>query len=394
VKEVIIAGAARTPVGDFLGALKTLSPIELGTIAARKAIEKSGIYPEAITEVVAGVVFKAGFKGNPARQIQIGLGLPVEGTAFTVDQQCASGMKAFDLICQSIMLGQADAGLAVGTESMSRAAYALPDAREGYRLGDGHAPVDLILSDGLVCAMMGYHMGITAENLAEEYHITREEQDELAFISHTRAVNARKAGKFTEEIVPIEIKTRKGAILVTDDEHPREDISMEGLARLKPTFKQDGGTVTAGNASGINDAAAAMVLTAADKAAALGVKPLARVLATTSAGVEPRIMGIGPAYAVPKAIALAGLEAKDIAYYEINEAFAAQLLACNRVLKIPMDRVNANGSGIGIGHPVGCTGLRIIIALISELKRRNERYGVASLCVGGGPAMATVIENI
>ena len=394
MKEVIIAGAARTPVGDFLGALKTLSPIELGTIAARKAIEKSGIYPEAITEVVAGVVFKAGFKGNPARQIQIGLGLPVEGTAFTVDQQCASGMKAFDLICQSIMLGQADAGLAVGTESMSRAAYALPDAREGYRLGDGHAPVDLILSDGLVCAMMGYHMGITAENLAEEYHITREEQDELAFISHTRAVNARKAGKFTEEIVPIEIKTRKGAILVTDDEHPREDISMEGLARLKPTFKQDGGTVTAGNASGINDAAAAMVLTAADKAAALGVKPLARVLATTSAGVEPRIMGIGPAYAVPKAIALAGLEAKDIAYYEINEAFAAQFLACNRVLKIPMDRVNANGSGIGIGHPVGCTGLRIIIALISELKRRNERYGVASLCVGGGPAMATVIENI
>jgi len=394
MRDVIVAGAARTPIGDFLGSLKTVSPVELAKIAAQGAIEKSGIAPEALMEVAFGIVLKAGFKGNPARQVQIGLGLPVDGTAYTIDQQCASGMKAFDLIYQSIALGKTDAGLAIGAESMSQVAYLMPGAREGFRLGDGAAPIDSMMNDGLICAMMGYHMGITAENLAEEYEVTREEQDEIACLSHHRAADAQEAGLFDDEIVPVEIASRKGTVIVSKDEHPRKDTNMEDLAKLRPAFKKEGGTVTAGNASGLNDAASALVLVAGDKAEELGVKPLARILSTVSVGVEPRIMGIGPVYAVPKAIELAGLTKEDIGYYEINEAFAAQFLACNRVLKIDMDKVNANGSGIGLGHPVGSTGARIIISLINELKRRKERYGVASLCVGGGPAMATVIENI
>ena len=394
MKEVIIAGSARTPIGDFLGSLKTVAPVELAKVAANAAIERSGISKDKITEVGAGHALKAGHKGNPARQVQIGLELPIEGTAYTVDQQCASGMKAFDLVYQSISLGKSDVGLALGMESMSQTAYLLPGVREGYRLGDGGAPVDSMLHDGLVCAMMGYHMGMTAENLAEEYKVTREEQDEIACLSHTRAVAAQEAGLFNDEIVPVEVATRKGPVTVSVDEHPRKDISIESLAGLKPAFKKEGGTVTPGNASGLNDAAAAIVLVAGDKAGELGVKPLAKVLSTVNFGVEPRVMGIGPAFAVPKAIEAAGLKAEDIGYYEINEAFAAQFIACNRLLKLDMEKVNANGSGIGLGHPVGCTGARIIIALINELKRRKERYGVASLCVGGGPAMATVIENI
>ena len=392
MREVVIVGAKRTPIGDFLGSLKTVGPIDLGVTAVAAALAQAGVKPEQIDELACGMIYKAGIKGNPARQIQLQCGMPESGYAYTVDQQCGSGMKAVELAGQSILLGKTDIAVAVGVESMSQAPYILKGAREGYRMGNGEI-CDSMLHDGLVCAMMGYHMGLTAENLAERYHITRQEQDELAFMSHNRATEAIKRGAFKEEIVPVTVKSRKGQTIIDTDEHPRADIDLEKLSAMKPAFKK-AGTVTAGNASGVNDGASALVLMTADKAQALGIKPLAKLLATASAGVAPEVMGIGPVYAVPKAVQYAGLTAADIDYYEINEAFAAQFLAVNRELKIPYDKVNANGSGIGLGHPVGCTAARIIVSLIYELGRRHDRYGVASLCVGGGPAIAAVVEKL
>lgn len=392
MQEVFIAGAVRTPIGDFLGKLKDVSAVELGATAVKAALNQAGIAPSMVSEVACGMIYKGGVKGNPGRQIQLKCGIPVEGYAYTVDQQCGSGMKAFELASQSVMLGKADIAVAVGTESMSRAPYYMLSARDGLRMGPS-VVVDALLDDGLVCAMEGYHMGMTAENVAEEYGITRQEQDELALISHQRAVKARETGVFASEIVPVNIQTKKGTIVIDKDEHPRADLTLEKLAALRPAFKKDG-TITAGNASGINDGAAALVLISGDKARELGVKPLAKIVSTASAGVQPRVMGIGPAYAIPKALGYAGLTPEDIGYYEINEAFAAQFLAVNRELKLDMNKVNANGSGIALGHPVGCSAARIIVSLIYEMQRRNERYGVASLCVGGGPAIATVIEKM
>jgi acetyl-CoA C-acetyltransferase len=392
MREVVIVGAKRTPIGDFLGKLKDLSAVDLGVAAVNAALAQAGIKSEQVEEVACGMIYKAGVKGNPARQIQIKCGMPAASYAYTVDQQCGSGMKAMELASQSILTGKADIVVAVGTESMTQAPYVLKNAREGFRMGSGEV-LDSMLYDGLVCAMMGYHMGITAENLAEKYDISRQEQDEVAYLSHSRAVKAINDGIFKEEIAPITIKTRKGEIVVDTDEHPRADISLEKLAAMRPAFKKDG-TVTAGNASGVNDGAAALVLMSAEKAAELGIKPLAKIVATANVGVEPEIMGIGPAYAVPRVLKYAGLSANDIGYYEINEAFAAQFIAVNRELNISMDKMNGNGSGIGLGHPVGCTGARIITSLIYELGRRQERYGVASLCVGGGPAIAAVIEKM
>ncbi len=392
MREVVIVGAARTPIGDFLGGLKDVSPVDLGVIAAKKALSQAGITADLVSEVACGMIYKHGQKGNPARQLQIACGMPVEGYAYTIDQQCGSGMKAFELVSQSIMLGKTDIGVAVGTESMSQAPYLLKSAREGYRMGHGDI-YDTLLQEGLICAMQGYHMGITAENLAKQYGISREEQDELALLSHQRAVAAIAAGKFKAEIAPVTIQTRKGSVVIEQDEHPRADITIEKLAAMRPAFEKNG-TVTAGNASSINDGAAALVLMSAEKAAELGVKPLAKIRATANAGVAPEVMGIGPVYAVPKALQYAGLTAADIGYYEINEAFAAQFLAVNRELKLDMSKVNSNGSGISLGHPVGCSAARIIVSLIYEMERRNERYGVASLCVGGGPAIATVIERL
>lgn len=390
MRELVVVGAKRTPIGNFLGSLKDVEAVDLGVTAVRAALKQAGIEPGMVSELSCGMIFKAGVKGNPGRQIQLKCGMPVEGFAYTIDQQCASGMKAFELLSQSIMLGKCDIGVAVGIESMSRAPYLLPRAREGYRLGEGRL-VDSLLEDSLICAIMGYHMGITAENLAERYNVSREEQDQLAVISHERASRARREGVFVDEIEPVTISSRRGEITVDRDEHPREDISLEKLRQLRPAFKKDG-TVTAGNASGINDGGAALVLMSAEKAAEMGIKPLAKVLATANAGVEPEIMGIGPAYAIPKVIEYAGLNSRDIGYYEINEAFAAQFLAVNRELELDMDRVNANGSGIALGHPVGSTGARIIVSLIYEARRRRVKYGVASLCVGGGPSMAVVLE--
>ena len=392
MKTVVIVGAKRTAIGGFLGSLKDVGPVALAATVAGAALEQAGVKPALVSEVAAGMIYKHGHKGNPARQIQLACGMPAEGWAYTVDQQCASGMKAFELASQSVLLGKADISVAVGVESMSQAPYVLAKAREGYRMGDGPL-YDSMLRDGLVCAMMGYHMGITAENVAERYGISREEQDELAFLSHTRAPAAVKDGVFISQIAPVTVETRKGPTIIDTDEHPRADLSMDKLAAMKPAFKKNG-TVTAGNASGVNDGAAALVLMSEDKAKELKIKPLARLIATANAGVEPAYMGLGPILAVPKALQLAGLKDADIDYYEINEAFAAQYIGCERELRIDRSRVNRNGSGIGLGHPVGCTAARIIVATIYELERIGGRYGLASLCVGGGPAMATVLEKI
>lgn len=392
LNDVVIVSTARTAIGDFCGSLKSFSGVDLANIVVNGALQKAGIDPADVEEVAYGCIYKNGQHGNPARQVQVKTGIPTTGWAYTIDQQCASGMKAFELVTQSLALGKASIGIAVGSESMTNAPYLLLNARMGYRMGPGSIE-DSMLYDGLVCDLSGYHMGVTAENLAKEYSITREEQDELSVLSHKRAIEAISKDVFKEDIIPVEIKSKKGSIFFDTDEHPRANTSMETLSKMKPAFLKDG-TVTAGNASGVNDAACALILTTAQKANELGLKPLARVVSTANFGVEPKIMGIGPAYAVPKAIQLAGLTADAIDYYEINEAFAAQFIAVNRVLKLSMDKVNANGSGISLGHPVGCTGARIIQATITELKRRNQQYGVAALCVGGGPAMSVVVENI
>ena len=392
MRDVWIVGAKRTPIGDFSGKLKDVSAVDLGVTAVNAALAQAKVAPSQLQELACGQIYKAGAKGNPGRQIQLKCGMTVEGYACTIDQQCGSGMKAFEIVSQSIMLGKSDIAVAVGIESMSQAPYLLKGAREGYRMGNGEI-IDSMLYDGLICAMMGYHMGLTAENLAEKYQISRQEQDELALLSHQRATRAIQNGIFDAEIVPVTIETKKGPVVISQDEHPRADISFEKLATMKPAFKKDG-TVTAGNASGVNDGAAALVLVSADKGKELGLTPLARLRSTANFGVPPEIMGIGPAYAVPKAIQLAGLAPEDIGYYEINEAFAAQFLAVNRELNLDMAKVNANGSGIGLGHPVGCTAARIIVSLIYEMQRRDVRFGLASLCVGGGPAIGTVIEKM
>nr|WP_285720062.1 thiolase family protein [Pelosinus sp. IPA-1] len=390
--EVVIVGAARTPIGNFLGVLKDVSPIDLGVTAVNGALARANLKPDQVEELVCGMIYKGGAKGNPGRQIQLKCKMPIEGYAYTVDQQCGSGMKAFEAAAQSIMLGKAQIAVAVGAESMSQAPYILKGAREGYRMG--HSGIhDSMLHDGLICAIQGYHMGVTAENLAEQYNISRLEQDELALLSHQRAIAAQRSGVFREEIVPVTIETRRGAVVVDSDEHPRDDFTVEKLAGMKPAFKKNG-TVTSGNSSSVNDGAAALVLMSAEKARELSIKPLARVVASANMGVHPEVMGIGPAFAIPKVLKDANLTKDQISYYEINEAFAAQFIAVNRELNLDLRNVNRNGSGIGLGHPVGCTAARIIVSLLYELKRSGERYGVASLCVGGGPAIATVIEAI
>lgn len=392
MRDVVIVGAKRTPIGDYLGSLKEVSAVRLGVIAAEGAIAQAGIKAEQIEDVTCGMVYKAGVGGNPGRQISLQLGVPEQAGACTVDQQCGSGMRAFEIATQQIMLGKCDIALTLGIESMSRAPYYMLNARTGTRMGDTKL-WDALTYDALVDINLGYHMGLTAENVAELYDITREEQDELAAISHSRASRAVNEGIFNDEIVPVVIESKKGQIVVDKDEHPRADASLEKMSKLKPAFKKEGGTVTAANASGINDGAAAMVLMSAEKAAELGLKPLATVLSTAHYGVKPEVMGLGPAYAIPKAVQMAGLTQDQIDYFEINEAFAAQWLGVNRILNIPMEKVNANGSGIALGHPVGCTGARIIVSLIYEMQKRQAKYGCASMCVGGGPAMATVIQR-
>ncbi len=376
-----------------MGSLSSLTPVQLGILALNGAISKVGIDKNSIQEVICGLCNQAGAPGNAARHIALGAEVPVESFAFTVHQQCASSMRASELLSQEIMLGKIDIGAAVGVESMSNAPYLLFGARKGYRLGDGEKIQDSLMVGGLVDVLLGYHMGITADNIADQYKISRQEQDEWAFMSHQRAVEATNRGWFKDEIIPVAIKTKKGSTMFEVDEHPRADTSMELLGRLRPAFKQDG-TVTAGNASGLNDAGSCVIMMAAEAAKEMGVKPIARVVASAPGSVEPRIMGMGVVPAVKNALKFANMKLDDIDYFEFNEAFAAQVIGCNRELKINLDKLNGVGSGISLGHPVGATGARLIITMINELKRRGKQFGCAALCASGGPAHAFIVEVV
>ena len=393
MREVVIVSGTRTVIGDYMGSLSGLTPVQLGVIVLKSAITKAGIDKNLIQEVIAGQCNQAGAPGNTARHIALGAELPVESFAFTVHQQCPSSMRASELLSQEIMLGKIDIGAVVGIESMSNAPYLLFGARKGYRLNDGEKIQDSLMIGGLVDALLGYHMGITAENIADEYKISRREQDEWALMSHQRACAAIEKGWFKEEIVPVEVKARKGPAIIDRDEHPRADTNLEALGKLKPAFKKDG-TVTAGNASGLNDAGSCMVMMAAEKANELGVRPIARVVASAPGSVEPRIMGMGVVPAVHNALKFAKMKLEDMDYFEFNEAFAAQVIGCNRELKIPLDKINAVGSGISMGHPVGATGARLIVTMMGELKRRGKKFGCASLCASGGPGHAFIVEML
>lgn len=394
MRDVVIVSACRTPIGKFNGAFASLSARDLAIIAGKEAIRRAGIAASLVDEIAMGELYTAMQGSLPARQVSMRIGLPARSNAVSVNQNCASGMRALEVVCNDVALGKTDIGLAVGVESMTNAPYLLPKGRNGYRMGPGSIE-DSMLHDGLVDELSGGHMGVTAENVAQRYGITREECDELAVMSHQRACAAIDAGKFKDEIVPVEIKGRKGVVVVDTDEHPIRDASLESMAKLRPAFIKDG-VVTAANASGINDAAAAVVVMSKEKAAELGVTPLVRMLHICGEGVEPEVMGLGPAVAIPKCLKAAGLQFGDVDYWEVNEAFAAQFIGVERMLKeeygieVDRSRTNVNGSGISLGHPVGCTALRIVVTLIHEMLRSDHKIGGAALCVGGGPAMASL----
>jgi acetyl-CoA C-acetyltransferase len=390
--EVVIAAGARTPIGSFGGALKDVPATRLGATAIQAAMQRAGLAPEAVDEVIMGNVLAAGQGMNPARQAALAAGIPERAPAMTINFVCGSGLRAIALAQQAIVAGASEVVVAGGLESMSRAPYVLSEARFGYRMGNG-ALYDTLLGDGLTCALADCHMGVTAENVAAEYGVSRAEQDAFALESQRRAAAAVAAGRFDEEIAPVTVAGRKDETTVTCDEHPRPDTSAERLAALRPAFAPEG-TVTAGNASGINDGAAAVVVTTAARAAALGMQPLARIVAYAQAGVAPRVMGIGPIPAVQAALARADLTGDAIDLYEINEAFAAQAVAVARALAIDPARLNVNGGAIALGHPIGASGARILITLLYELRRRRARYGLASLCIGGGMGCAMVVEAL
>jgi acetyl-CoA C-acetyltransferase len=390
MNDVVIVSGVRTPVGDFLGSLKDLSSVETGALALKVAMEKANLDPKLVEEVVCGNPDMAGQKSNPGRQVAIHAGCSWETVACTVNQQCVSSLRAAEIMYQELLLGKVEIGAAVGAASMSNIPYYVMGARTGYKMGEQKL-VDGMYNDGMVDAFYNVLMGVTAENIAEMYSISRAEQDEFALMSHQRACASIDNKTQESELIPVEIKTRKGSTFFSVDEHPRQGLTMEDLAKLKPVFKKDG-TVTAGNSSGINDGAAAMVMMSSDKAKELGIKPLVRIVATGSAAVDAKIMGMGVVPSVKKALKFANLTLEDIDYWEINEAFAAQIIGCNRELKIPLDKMNVNGGGISLGHPVGMTGARLIVSLIHEMKRRNVRYGGASLCGGGGPSTSMIVE--
>lgn len=389
--EVVIVSAVRTAIGSFNGSLKNVSAPELGAIAIKGALEKAGVKPEQVDEVILGNVLQAGLGQNPARQAAIKAGLPVSVSAMTINKVCGSGLKAVHLAAQAIIAGDADIVVAGGMENMSQAPYLLNNAREGFRMGDQKL-IDSMISDGLWCAFNDYHMGITAENLCDQYGITREEQDRFSAWSQEKAVKAIEAGTFREEIVPVVIPQRKGEPVVFDtDEYPKKGTTAEKLANLRPAFKKDG-SVTAGNASGINDGAAILVVMSKQKAEELNLTPLVTIKGNASAGVDPSIMGIGPVHAVKKALEKASLSMEDLQLIEANEAFAAQSLAVDRELHFNQEILNVNGGAISLGHPIGASGARILVTLIHEMKRRNAKNGLATLCIGGGQGVATVVE--
>jgi acetyl-CoA C-acetyltransferase len=392
MREIVIASAARTPTGSFGGSLAGIDAVQLGKIAAEAAVERAGIEKTAIDEVIIGNVLSAGQGQNVARQIAIHAGLPEEASCLTINKVCGSGLRAVSLAAQIIKAGDADVVLAGGTENMSKAPYLLEKARYGYRMGDDSL-VDSMIRDGLWDAYNDYHMGITAENVAERWNISREEQDQFAFTSQQRAEAAIREDRFKDEIVPVMIPQRKGDPKVFDtDEFPRFGTTLEGLAKLRPAFKKDG-TVTAGNASGINDAASMLVVMSAEKAKELGVEPMARIVSYGSAGLDPQIMGYGPVPSSRKTLAKAGLTVKDLDLVEANEAFAAQALAVMKDLELNPEITNVNGGAIALGHPIGSSGSRIATTLLYEMKRRKSRYGLATLCIGGGLGTALIVEG-
>ena len=392
LQAVYILSAVRTPIGKFGGSLASLTAADMGVVAAKAAIERGGIQPEQVEETIFGNARQAGGGPNPARQISIRSGVPQEVPGFTVNKACASGLKSIALAYQSILLGEANCVLAGGTESMSCVPYYLDGVRWGYRLGNQEL-VDGMYRDGFFCPMAKMVMGETAEVLAERYKISRDEQDEYALMSQTRAGRAIKAGRFDDEMVPVTIEGKKGTTRFSRDEHPFSDPTIEKLGTLAPVFS-NAGTVTAGNSSGITDGAAAVLVAGENFVKRNNLKPLARITAVASAGVDPRLMGIGPVPALRKLEEKHNLKLQEFGLVELNEAFAAQVLACDRELNFNRDKLNINGGAIALGHPIGCTGTRITVTLLHEMRKRNTKRGVATLCVSGGMGMALALENV
>ncbi len=393
MRNVVIVEAVRTAIGSFNGTLQNTAATDLGAVVVKEVLERANVAPETVDEVVLGNILQAGLGQGPARQAAVNAGVPYEIPSTTINKLCGSGLTAVHLAAQAIQLGEADIVVAGGMENMTQAPYILPQARQGYRMGDGKL-IDTMLHDGLTDAFHHYHMGITAENLAEKYNITREEQDAFAAQSQQKTEAAQKAGRFNDEIVPVEVKSRKETITFDQDEFPRAGVVAEKLASMRPAFKKDG-TVTAANASGINDGAAALLLMSEDKANELGLKPYARIVSNAVAGVDPAIMGIGPVPATKKALEKANLTIDDIDLIEANEAFAAQSLAVAKELAFDMNKVNVNGGAIALGHPVGASGARILVTLLHEMKKRDDvKYGLATLCVGGGQGVSTIVEKL
>jgi acetyl-CoA C-acetyltransferase len=393
VNEVVIVSAVRTPIGSFLGSLQNVSAKELGTTVIKAAIERAGITPDSVDQVIMGNVLQAGAGQNPARQASLAAGVPQEAPAMTINMVCGSGLRAVHLATQAILSGEAEVVVAGGMENMSQSPYILKGGRNGFKMGDQKI-LDSMIQDGLWCAENDYHMGVTAENLAEKYEITRVEQDEFAAWSQQKAQAAIESNRFVDEIVPVEVPGRKGQVSVfSQDEFPKFGTTAAGLEKLRPAFKKDG-TVTAASASGINDGAAALVVMSRKKAEELQLTPLVVIKANAVAGVDPSIMGIGPVPAVKKALQTASLSLEDVNLIEANEAFAAQAIAVDRELHFNKEKLNVNGGAIALGHPIGASGARILVSLIHEMKKREDRIGLATLCVGGGQGVATIVENI
>jgi len=393
LKDAVIISAARTPTGKFQGALKPFSAPDLGAIAIREAVKRAGISPDQVDEVIMGCVVQAGIGQAPARQAALKADLPPEVSALTINMVCGSGLRAVALASQAVQLGDAEFVVAGGMESMSNIPYAMPGARDGYRMGN-QTVTDLMIHDGLWCPFENWHMGNTGEIVAEKYQIGREEQDHFAFNSHRKAHEAHEAGRFKDEIVPVEIPQKKGDPLVLDyDETVRPDTTVETLSKLRPAFKKDGGTVTAGNAPGVNDGASALVVTSAEKAKELGIEPLGRVVAWASSGIEPKLIMMAPVEGVKNVLKKAGWDMADVDLFELNEAFSVQALGVMKELGLDMEKVNVNGGAVALGHAIGNSGGRVLTTLLYEMKRRGVKRGVAALCLGGGNSVAMAVER-
>jgi acetyl-CoA C-acetyltransferase len=391
-REAVIISAARTPTGKFQGALKGFAATELGAMVVREAVRRAGVAPEEVDEVIMGCVIQAGLGQNPARQAALKGGIPFGVSAVTINKVCGSGLKSVMMAAQGIQLGDSEVVVAGGMESMSNAPYLLPKAREGYRMGDGKL-VDAMIHDGLWCAFENYHMGNTGEVVAERYGVTREEQDEYALNSHRKAAAATRAGKFKDEILAVEIPQKKGEpVLFDTDESIREDSTIEALGKLRPAFKE-GGTVTAGNAPGVNDGASALVVTSLEKARQLGVEPMARVAAQATSGIQPELVMMAPVEAIRKVLRKAGWSLNEVDLIELNEAFSVQAVAIIRELGLDPEKVNVNGGAVALGHAIGQSGSRLLTTMLYEMKRRGARRGLAALCLGGGNAVALAVER-